>query len=166
MYIMVEAPVENIIMNIPVEVETDGGTPSDIIKGLKMEPPPRPKAPPTHPPNKAPRSKESSWLPPYLISLSIRPIPAFILRAYSLLFQIRPIILIMTIMSTKTPNIVQSNVLHLWTSMMGLFPRSSVTHKFSPTVINAIKILGHYLRWEFSASSIKYNFWYSFSSIF
>lgn len=162
---MVEAPVENMIMNIPVEVETDGGTPSEIIKGLKIEPPPRPKAPPTHPPNKAPRSNDINWLPPYRISLSMRPIPALILSAYSFLFQTKPIALIMIIITTKTPNIVQSKVLHLYTSMMGLSPRSSVTLKFSPTVMNAIRILGHYFTWEFSASSILYNWLYSFSSI-
>jgi hypothetical protein len=60
MYIIVEAPVENMIMNMPVDVETDGGTPSEIISGLKIEPPPRPNAPPTQPPNRAPNKRESS----------------------------------------------------------------------------------------------------------
>jgi hypothetical protein len=41
------------IMYIPVEVDTDGGTPSEIIKGLKIDPPPRPRAPLTHPPTNA-----------------------------------------------------------------------------------------------------------------
>jgi len=40
-------------MYIPVEVETVGGTPNSIIKGLKTLPPPKPKAPETHPPTKA-----------------------------------------------------------------------------------------------------------------
>ena len=53
MYITVLAIVDHIIMYMPVFVETEGGTPSEIINGLKMEPPPRPKAPLTQPPTKA-----------------------------------------------------------------------------------------------------------------
>ena len=48
-----EAQVENMIIYIPVDVDTVGGTPSSIMRGLKTLPPPRPKAPDTHPPTKA-----------------------------------------------------------------------------------------------------------------
>ena len=48
-----EANVENIIMYMPVEVETVGGTPSSIMSGLNTLPPPSPKAPETQPPMKA-----------------------------------------------------------------------------------------------------------------
>jgi len=44
-------------MYIPVDVETEGGTPREIINGLNIEPPPRPRAPPTHPPTKAKKSR-------------------------------------------------------------------------------------------------------------
>ena len=44
-------------MYIPVAVETEGGTPRLIISGLKMEPPPKPRAPPTQPPTKAKNNK-------------------------------------------------------------------------------------------------------------
>ncbi len=57
MYITVEAAVENIIMYIPVEVETSGGTPSEIITGLKTEPPPSPRAPLINPPQNAKNNK-------------------------------------------------------------------------------------------------------------
>lgn len=70
MYWIVEAPVENMIMYIPVAVDTFGGTPKDIINGLKIEPPPRPSAPPTHPPNTAPNNKALNYLPEYWISPS------------------------------------------------------------------------------------------------
>ena len=49
-YTIVEAAEEYIIMYMLVELETIGGTPSDIITGLKIEPPPRPRAPLVHPP--------------------------------------------------------------------------------------------------------------------
>ena len=53
MYMNEEANVENMIIYIPVEVDTVGGTPSSIIRGLKTLPPPSPKAPETQPPMKA-----------------------------------------------------------------------------------------------------------------
>ena len=48
-----DANVENIIIYIPVDVETVGGTPSSIMSGLKTLPPPRPNAPETQPPMNA-----------------------------------------------------------------------------------------------------------------
>ena len=48
-----DAAVEYIIMYIPVADETAGGTPMLSRRGLKIAPPPSPKAPETHPPQKA-----------------------------------------------------------------------------------------------------------------
>ena len=45
-----EAAVEYKIRYIPVAEETEGGTPILNKRGLKMTPPPRPKAPETQPP--------------------------------------------------------------------------------------------------------------------
>ena len=44
------APVDHIIIYIPVEDATFGGRPSPSKSGLKIEPPPRPSAPDTQPP--------------------------------------------------------------------------------------------------------------------
>lgn len=87
---IVVAADEIITIYIPVEVDTDGGTPSEIISGLKIDPPPRPSAPPTHPPKKAKMSKSRNGLPVYLISLGMRPQFSLILRACSFLFIITP----------------------------------------------------------------------------
>ena len=51
--INVVAPVENIIKYIPVAEETYAGTPILIKTGLKIAPPPSPKAPDIQPPSKA-----------------------------------------------------------------------------------------------------------------
>ena len=52
-YVRVEAPVENIIMYIPVAEDTYGGIPKLRSNGLKMLPPPIPRAPDIRPPAKA-----------------------------------------------------------------------------------------------------------------
>ena len=48
-----ELKVENIIMYIPVTEATWGGTPMLNSRGLKMTPPPKPRAPEIQPPKKA-----------------------------------------------------------------------------------------------------------------
>ena len=52
-YVILEPAVENMIMYIPVEDATAGGTPMLSKRGLKIAPPPRPRAPDTQPPSKA-----------------------------------------------------------------------------------------------------------------
>jgi len=44
-------------MYMPVDVETTGGIPMAIIKGLKILPPPRPRAPEMKPPQNAKKSR-------------------------------------------------------------------------------------------------------------
>ena len=51
-YETVVAPDANIIMYMPDDVATFGGTPKLISKGLKIMPPPSPRAPEIHPPIK------------------------------------------------------------------------------------------------------------------
>jgi hypothetical protein len=51
--ITLEEAVEYIIIYIPVDEATLGGTPILSNKGLKIAPPPRPSAPDTHPPMNA-----------------------------------------------------------------------------------------------------------------
>jgi len=50
--VRVEAPVENIIIYIPVAEATCGGTPKLNRRGLKTDPPPMPRAPDIQPPIK------------------------------------------------------------------------------------------------------------------
>ena len=47
---MLDPALENMIIYIPVDDETEGGTPILRSIGLKIAPPPSPKAPDTHPP--------------------------------------------------------------------------------------------------------------------
>ena len=82
---MVDAAEEYIIIYMPVEVETDGGTPREIMRGLKIEPPPSPKAPPTHPPKNAKIRSNLSYLPSNRISLAIIPLPTLSFKACSFL---------------------------------------------------------------------------------
>ncbi len=69
---------------IPVAEDTFGGTPIEIKSGLKMEPPPRPRAPATQPPRKDNVRTLKRVLPLNLRSLSTRLMePYLYLRAYS-----------------------------------------------------------------------------------
>ncbi len=85
MYVMLEPAVENMIMYIPVDEATAGGTPMLRSKGLKMAPPPRPSAPETHPPNRAKITNLVTTFLSNLTSLLARPLPTFFLSFYSLL---------------------------------------------------------------------------------
>lgn len=70
-----EAPVENMIMYIPVAEATLGGTPMLRSRGLKIEPPPSPSAPETQPPKK---EKVRSFVrvePCKSMSDSLKPLP-------------------------------------------------------------------------------------------
>lgn len=58
-YTILEPALENMIMYIPVEDDTDGETPMLSRTGLNMAPPPKPSAPATHPPTNA---KKRSFL--------------------------------------------------------------------------------------------------------
>lgn len=59
-------------MYIPVAEETFGGTPRLIKSGLKITPPPRPRAPATQPPPKPRASTILKTLPSKMRSLLVR----------------------------------------------------------------------------------------------
>lgn len=84
-YVRVLAPVEKMIMYIPVADATFGGTPIDNKSGLKMEPPPSPRAPETHPPTKEKTMSLTNCQPSSLTSLLPSPVPYVILSICSLL---------------------------------------------------------------------------------
>ena len=76
------APVENISMYIAVADATFGGSPRLKSKGLKIEPPPRPRAPDTKPPANE-STNTLNFLPTKLASVSTKPLPYLILSDYS-----------------------------------------------------------------------------------
>lgn len=134
------------IIYIPVEVDTVGGTPIDIIRGLKMLPPPRPRAPEIHPPRKAKTSRMTSYLPSNLISPSTIGCPILILSACSLLLILTPIMLKHKAMTTKIAKILQSRAPHgSAPSKEGDFldPRNMLTSKAKIIIPQANKCLGH-----------------------
>ena len=74
---------------MPVEEETEGGTPILSITGLKMAPPPRPSAPDTHPPKNAYIVSLLTTVGTYIKSVSQIPLAYFILSNCSLLAIVR-----------------------------------------------------------------------------
>jgi hypothetical protein len=77
------APVEKIIMYIPVALATLGGHPKLSKSGLKMEPPPSPRAPETHPPIKENATSLAIGAPDKLISEDASPEPYLTFRSCS-----------------------------------------------------------------------------------
>ncbi len=71
--------VEKRIMYIPVAEATDGGTPMLSRRGLNIAPPPRPKAPLTHPPRNAniTNLSKADWV--NMMSVDAKPKPTLIL---------------------------------------------------------------------------------------
>lgn len=75
---------ENVIIYIPVADETFGGTPIANRRGLNITPPPRPRAPATHPPKKPKHKTFLRTFPSKTRSLSAKlTLPYFFLSAYS-----------------------------------------------------------------------------------
>ena len=143
---ILEAAVEHITMYMAVELETIGGTPIAIISGLKIEPPPKPRAPLTQPPTKAKKSNRPSCLPLYRMSESTIPRPTFCLRAYSLRLIDSPSIESVSIEQTKIAKIAQSAVLHFCSFRIEgffLLPRRKLATTDSKIVISAIRCFVH-----------------------
>lgn len=72
---MVLAPVEKMIIYIPVADATFGGTPIERRSGLKIEPPPSPRAPETQPPTNEKMRSLNMTSPLRTTSLLARPPP-------------------------------------------------------------------------------------------
>ena len=100
MYVVLDPAVEKRIIYIPVAEATDGGTPILSNRGLKIAPPPRPRAPLTQPPTNAKITNFKSKSLWNLMSLGAIPYPTLILRAYSLSTD-RVLIQVMTQHNTK-----------------------------------------------------------------
>lgn len=83
MYVIVEAPVENIIIYIPLAEATFGGTPILNKSGLKIAPPPKPKAPETQPPMKEKPTSFARFEPRRSITPSEIPLPYSLFKFYS-----------------------------------------------------------------------------------
>jgi len=84
MKIPLEAAVEYKIIYIPVDDDTEGGTPMLRSKGLNITPPPSPRAPDTQPPKEAKITSLSTLEPVKAISPSTKPFPYLILSDCSL----------------------------------------------------------------------------------
>ena len=83
-YVNVDAPVENMIMYIPVADDTYGGMPKLRRSGLKMLPPPMPRAPEIKPPVKAKNKSLNNGNPASGISDCVKPLPNLILSFCSI----------------------------------------------------------------------------------
>ena len=77
------APVEKIIMYIPVALATLGGHPKLSKSGLKIEPPPSPRAPETQPPTNEKVTSLTIGTPVKLISEDASPEPYLTFRSCS-----------------------------------------------------------------------------------
>ena len=78
-----EPEVENRIMYIPVADATQGWTPKLSNRGLKMAPPPSPKAPDMNPPRNANVTNLKRTDAFSRKSLGAMPAPTFLFNAYS-----------------------------------------------------------------------------------
>lgn len=105
---MLEAEVEKRIMYIPVAEATEGKTPRLNRIGLKMAPPPRPRAPDMKPPMKAKTTSLKITEELNLRSLGAKPTPSLFLSDYSL----RLLLIAITVSKAQYPryveNIIQS----------------------------------------------------------
>lgn len=83
MQVSVDAPVEKIIIYIPVAEETYGGIPKLNNNGLNILPPPIPRAPDIHPPVNAKNKSLNNGNPESGISDEVKPFPYLILSLCS-----------------------------------------------------------------------------------
>jgi hypothetical protein len=109
------AILENVIMYMPVADETFGGTPIANRSGLKITPPPSPRAPATHPPQNPSVSTFLRTLPSNTRSLGHRLIlPYFCFNFYCLDTSFTAMSTIDTMTTKNTERKIQSALLHLW----------------------------------------------------
>lgn len=130
-------------MYIPVADATFGGTPIDSNNGLKMEPPPRPRAPDTHPPTKEKTMSLTNYEPSSLTSLLPRPAPYFILSICSLLTILTAIKQSAIQIKRYTTKLVQSYQEHVSTPKIDLLFLLPLT-RLTTTKIKKINKLNPY----------------------
>lgn len=143
-----DAAVEYNIMYMPVEDDTDGGTPILRSRGLKMTPPPRPRAPETHPPIKAKNTNFKMLDHRNSISPSTSPCPYLIFNSYSFFTDFIEV----TVMKqhiTINPNYNdQSTILHLLMPMIDdvvLLPLNRLMIMRLNHTVRHLKCLSNYL---------------------
>jgi hypothetical protein len=85
MYEIEEPRVENMIINMPVDEATEGATPMLSKRGLKIAPPPSPRAPDTQPPIKEKRTSLKTLVLVKSMSLLHSPLLYFTFKACSLI---------------------------------------------------------------------------------
>lgn len=113
-YVKVDAPVEKMIMYIPVADDTWGGTPKLSSNGLNILPPPIPSAPEMMPPVKAKNKSLNNGNPESGISDSVSPSPYLILSLCSICYREIEYEVIMTQNRTKTAIPTQSKGEQVW----------------------------------------------------
>jgi hypothetical protein len=117
------AILENVIMYMPVAEDTLGGTPIANRRGLKITPPPSPRAPATHPPKKPRVRTFLSVLPSNTKSLLDRLIfPYFCFNFYCFETSLTAIMTIDTITAMNSTKKIQSAVLHFLILILPLEP--------------------------------------------
>ena len=135
-------------MYIPVAEATEGCTPRLSNKGLKMAPPPRPKAPDINPPRKAKVTNLIKTEALSFKSLDTIPAPTLVFKAYSFrtLFTAKNVrIMQYTINARRMP---QSSSLHRYIPIKDsnfLLPRNMFTTKTPVRQAKLRACLFHYL---------------------
>lgn len=163
-----EAVVENIIIYIPVAEDTEGGTPMLNSKGLKMAPPPNPKAPEAQPPKKA---KNTSFFTVFLskrISESTIPTLNLSLSLYSSLILLMQKKVTPAHNTQKASIIVQSIQLHLEIPTREgtlLLPLRRETLIKAIRITEQMRCLSHYI-FVLSFSRIFYSLFHSILFVF
>jgi|APSaa5957512535_1039671.scaffolds.fasta_scaffold55326_2 hypothetical protein len=123
-------------MYIPVAEETFGGTPRLINSGLKITPPPSPRAPATHPPPKPrPRTILSVW-PSKMRSLCAKlTLLNSFLSFYSYATNLVPTITNNNITIMKAENKIQSPAVHFSKPFVPLRKLTTIKIASSPKFI-------------------------------
>lgn len=154
-YVKLDTPVENMIIYMLVDEATVGGTPKLRRRGLKIAPPPKPRAPETQPPS---IDKSTSWTNT-LFSKLISPfwsLPTFFFNSYSFLTVLTPAYNKMPQITRKLAKRIQYHSPHI--SMLAIdenleLPRSKVVKILEPRRIKHKPCLKYYL-WLLSFSII------------
>lgn len=136
--------MEKVMMYMPVADDTFGGTPMASRRGLKMTPPPRPRAPATHPPKKPSVKTFLRVLPSKTKSLSARlMLPYFFFSCYYLATYLTANTTIDTITMTKRVKNIQSALLHLSKPMLPLPPLKRLWSSKKVRQIRLMPCLAH-----------------------
>jgi hypothetical protein len=136
---------ENVIMYMPVADDTLGGTPIANRSGLKITPPPSPRAPATHPPQNPRTSTFLSVLPSNTKSLLDRLIfPYFCFNFYCFDTSLTAMTTMENITAKNTTKKIQSAVLHLLKPIVPVEPLRRLWSKRQSKLIRLRPYLPHW----------------------